>query len=168
MDMKTQKDKLETAIGGMLSAFSPGKVANLTATINLYMMPIKAEGLSDEAGCEAARRFWIGVVPDRASSFAPTVAEFMVEARRIQEAMPRRAGIGGDRPKLFGFRKPNSKLLEPTCTKEWGRQLVDHGAHPRGSIWVPGPLFEEGKRARPNIGELYAPDPEWKHAVPLN
>jgi hypothetical protein len=118
----------------MLSAFSPGKVANLTATISLYTMPIKNEGINQEACAETARRFWTGLVDGHNMAFAPTVAVFLIEARKIQEAMPLRGAGGQTQSKYHDLSIPVSKILERACTREWGRRLVEQGVHPRRSI----------------------------------
>lgn len=64
--------------------------------------------------------------------------------------------------KLYGYRQPKSAVLERRCTKEWARQLVNQGVHPRGSIWCPGSLND-----KPEIGDLFGPDDDWKPARPL-
>jgi len=65
--------------------------------------------------------------------------------------------------KLYRLEIPSSEVLEHAVTKEFGRQLVDTGIHPRGSIWIPGPLGDD-----PHKGTMYAPDATWmKPEVPI-
>lgn len=91
----------------------------------------------------------------------PVLAEIVRDV--APNAGPPRAGQEAAKPakKLFGYKPPNSKIIEAHCTRDWARQLVDQGVHPRGSIWCPGGLNE-----RPDIGDLYGPDPDWTPAVP--
>lgn len=48
-------------------------------------------GVPDQAIIEAAGRFRRGEVPDQNKTFAPSIAEFCTEARRIAELLPYRA-----------------------------------------------------------------------------
>jgi len=57
----------------------------------------------------------------------------------------------------YRLRHPKSKILVYDITKDRARQLVDNGAAPRGSIWIPGPLGDN-----PAYGTLHGPDPEWR------
>lgn len=49
-------------------------------------------GVTDEAICEAARRFRNGEVPSQNRSFSPTTAEFVPVARGIQEVLDIKSG----------------------------------------------------------------------------
>lgn len=64
---------------------------------------------------------------------------------------------------FYSYSAPKSKVIEKRCTKEWAFRLIDQGVHPRGSIWCPGDV-----REKPEIGDLYGPDPDWKPATPLS
>lgn len=66
----------------------------------------------------------------------------------------------------YTYRQPRSKILLSECTSAWARDQVRRGAFPKGSIWVPGSTT--GQDARPDLGDLFAPDPLWKPPVPLN
>lgn len=65
----------------------------------------------------------------------------------------------------FRYAQPRSQILIAECTREWARQQVKAGVYPKGSIWIPGCC--EGSGARPEIGDLFAPDERWKRATPL-
>lgn len=67
---------------------------------------------------------------------------------------------------LYTIRQPRSAILAQECTRSWARTQVERGAFPRQSIWYPGCC--EGATARPDIGDLFGPDPTWKHARPLH
>lgn len=47
-------------------------------------------GISDQAICEAAGRFRRGLVVGQSKTFAPSIAEFITEARRIDDLIPYR------------------------------------------------------------------------------
>lgn len=46
--------------------------------------------VSGQAVIEAAQRFTAGLVPDQSKTFAPSIAEFATEARRLHELIPYR------------------------------------------------------------------------------
>lgn len=66
----------------------------------------------------------------------------------------------------YTVKQPRSRILIAECTKEWARAQVKAGAYPRGSIWYPGCCV--GGEARPEIGDLFAPDDTWKRPTPLH
>jgi hypothetical protein len=71
--------------------------ANPDLTRDTYKLAL--EGLSSQAVIEAAHRFITGDVPDQSKTFAPSIAEFVTEARKRQEiidtiARPRIAARG--------------------------------------------------------------------------
>lgn len=141
----------------MLNGFPQSPVANMKAVLLTFGQAL--HGVSDDVIREVAQRYVSGAVAGQSSTFAPSVAEFAQEARRIAET---RAAISdGNRRKLYVYRKPTSELLERNVTKEFAFRLIDQGVHPRGSIWCPGSLDD-----RPDIGDLFAPDPAWKPARP--
>lgn len=67
---------------------------------------------------------------------------------------------------LYGMRQPRSPVLVAECTKSWAWQQIQAGAYPKGAIWYPGCC--EGAGARPDIGDLFGPDPNWKPARPID
>jgi len=51
---------------------------------------LEERDISDRAIQEACSRFMAGEVGARDTTFAPSIAEFIIEAKRIQEALPLR------------------------------------------------------------------------------
>lgn len=109
------------------------------------------QGFPIEAIAAGIRKFLRGECEDVSMKFCPHPPEL---AAIIRSTITNRRPSNGT---AYSYKVPKSKLLERKVTKEYGRQLVDSGVHPRGSIWLPGDPTD-----RPDIGELYAPDPEWK------
>jgi hypothetical protein len=66
----------------------------------------------------------------------------------------------------YRYAQPHSQILIAECTKEWARQQVKAGVYPARSIWIPGCCA--GSDARPEIGDLFAPDDRWKGPTPLH
>lgn len=62
----------------------------------------------------------------------------------------------------YAVAKPRSAILTSGCTRSWARDHVARGYFPRGSIWFPGSV-----RGRPDLGDLFAPDPDWRGATPI-
>lgn len=143
------------AITVMLNGFPQSAAADKQALLLTFGRALS--GVSDQAIIDAAQRYVSGLVPGQSATFAPAVAEFSQEARRLDEEQ--RDRLSRPRRNLFIYRKPNAPLLERNITKEYAFRLIDQGVHPRGSIWCPGPLDN-----RPDIGDLFAPDPKWKPA----
>lgn len=147
------------ALTAMVNAFPQGQSTDPEVLLRTYRAVLR--DISPAAITETAGRFASGRVADQSKTFAPSVAEFATEARRVEADMRERGAPSGR--KLYRYRKPNSRLLERNVTKEYAFRLIDQGVHPRGSIWCPGPLDQ-----RPDIGDLFAPDLDWKPAVPLS
>lgn len=111
------------------------------------------------------QKFLRGECEDVNPKFCPHPPELAAIVRGTIKAGPAFRTEGS----LYGFKQPKSKIIERKCTKEWARQLVQQGVHPRGSIWLPGPLSSgDGERGRPEIGDLYGPDPDWRRPTPLH
>jgi len=92
--------------------------------------------------------------------FCPTAPELASIVRESVDFLkPRKALPDGTAPNIYRYRVPKSKVIERNCTKQWARDLVKNGVHPKGSIWCPG-----GKE-RPDIGNLYGPDEAWNRPV---
>lgn len=108
------------------------------------------QGFPIEAIAAGIRKFLRGECEDVSMKFCPHPPEL---AAIVRGTISRRQSNGTG----YSYQMPSSKLLERKVTKEYGRQLVDNGVHPRGSIWVPGDPTD-----RPDIGELYGPDPDWR------
>ena len=77
MDQKTY-----LAVTAMLNAY-PQTGGNPDLTMATYEMALR--GLSSQAVIEAAQRFTMGEVQGQSKTFAPSVAEFVTEARQRQE-----------------------------------------------------------------------------------
>lgn len=112
------------------------------------------QGFPIEAIATGIRRFLRGECEDVSMKFCPHPPEL---ASIVRGSIPKTTG-----GKWYSYRTPKSKLLERDLTKEYGKRLVDGGVHPRGSIWLPGAIGE-----KPEIGDLYGPDPDWKLPVAL-
>lgn len=114
-------------------------------------------GFTAEAIGAGIRRFLRGEVEGVSMKFCPHPPELAAIVRTTVFNKP-------DKPqgRWFGFHPPISKILEKRVTKEYARRLVDNGVHPRGCIWIPGSAND-----KPEIGELFAPDPDWKKPVAL-
>lgn len=120
-------------------------------------------GVPDQAISDAAVRFIKGDVPEQSRTFAPSIAEFVQQARFQVSLLPERNSSllpSGQKKGRFRYTTPKSKIIERRITWEYGRQLVDNGVHPRGSIWLPGDVLDH-----PEIGDMFAPDPDWQRPV---
>lgn len=104
------------------------------------------------------QRFLRGECEGVNPKFCPHPPELAAIVRATIEPTPKFHAEG----RLYGYHPPRSKVIERKCTKDWARQLVHQGVHPRGSIWCPGSITD-----KPEIGSLFGPDPEWRSAVPL-
>lgn len=108
------------------------------------------QGLSSLAVIEAAQRFVMGDVPDQSKTFAPSVAEFVQEARQRQEyidlkAKPRLPAPRYFPGKLAPFQVRQQKRLsenshlpvifENVNSDQW-RKLSAAKEVPTGAIWV--------------------------------
>lgn len=111
------------------------------------------QGFSVEAITHGIRRFLRGECEGVNMRFCPHPPELAAIIRNTVHSAP-------DKKRFYLYRQPKSKQIERGVTKEYGRQLVDSGIHPRGSIWLPG-----DPESRPDIGDVYAPDPDWKLPV---
>jgi hypothetical protein len=120
-------------------------------------------GVDPSSVIEAARRFTSGEVEGQSEDFAPSCAKFVKLCRKIEkDRKPHKPHIP-----QYRLTHPDprvSKLLAKDITKDKARQLVENGAAPRGSIWIPGPMDDEtghtGKITA--YGALWSPDPDWE------
>lgn len=67
---------------------------------------------------------------------------------------------------FYGYRQPRSQVVLAECTKAFAFGRIASGAYPKGCIWVPGPC--SGRDARPEVGDLFGPDPAWTAPFLLN
>lgn len=70
------------AVVGMLNSFPQG-TGNPDLTMGTYEAVL--QGLSPQAVTEAAQRFTMGDVQAQSKTFAPSIAEFVTEARKRQD-----------------------------------------------------------------------------------
>lgn len=75
-------DIAELEVARMLNAFPMGN-SNPDLTMDTY--ELATQGLSPQAVIEAAQRFIMGDVQGQSKTFAPSIAEFVAEARQRQE-----------------------------------------------------------------------------------
>jgi hypothetical protein len=115
------------------------------------------QGFTIESIGQGIRDFLRGNCPDVSMKFCPHPPELASIIRKTIPSGPVSTG------KFYAYRQPKSKVIERKIGKEYARQLVDVGVHPRGCIWLPG-----DPQDKPEIGDLFAPDPEWKRPTPLN
>lgn len=123
-----------------------------------YMQAL--QGFSIDAIAYGIQRFLRGECEGVNPKYCPHPPELASIIRETMKQAPKRTGTG----KLYGYNPPRSKLIKRGCTKDWARSLVDNHAAPRGSIWCPGSMSE----GKPDIGDLYGPDPDWKGPWPLD
>lgn len=64
----------------------------------------------------------------------------------------------------YGYQRPKSRILIRGIVKDVARQYVENRVAPRGSIWCPGDIMGD----RPDIGDLYGPNPAWQRPWPLD
>lgn len=72
----------------MLNAFPQQASADIRGLLLTY--DEDTTGIQDQAIIEAAQRFRRGLVASQSKTFAPSVAEFVQEARRVVELLPYR------------------------------------------------------------------------------
>lgn len=87
--------KAYLAVVGMLNSF-PASNSNPDLTMGTYEQVL--QGLSPQAVTEAAQRFTMGDVQGQSKTFAPSIAEFVTEARQRQEYIDLK-----DKPRLQHF-----------------------------------------------------------------
>lgn len=117
------------------------------------------QGFPIEAIAHGIRRFLRGEFEDLSKKFCPHPPELADIVRRTLPSRPATKAYTGQ---IYYYRQPASRIIERKCTKGYAFGLIDRGIHPRGSIWCPGPLDD-----RPDIGDLFGPDPSWRPAKPI-
>jgi hypothetical protein len=86
------------AIVTLLNSF-PASNSNPDLTMGTYEAVL--QGLSPQAVTEAAQRFTMGDVPGQSKTFAPSIAEFVAEARQRQEYLDIKARPRLPAPRYF-------------------------------------------------------------------
>lgn len=118
------------------------------------------QGFTIQAITHGIRRFLKGECEGVSQKFCPHPPELAAIIRQTVHTSPPAIGEG---KKLYRYKPPRSAIREHGITKERAFNLIDIGVHPRGCIWCPGSLND-----RPEIGDLFGPDPAWQPAVQLN
>jgi hypothetical protein len=90
--------KAYLAVVGMLNSF-PQANSNPDLTMGTYEQVL--QGLSPQAVTEAAQRFTMGDVAGQSKTFAPSIAEFVAEARSRQEYIDLKAKPRLPAPRYF-------------------------------------------------------------------
>jgi len=90
-------------IAAMLNSFPQG-AQDYQALLKTYSKQL--EGVSDAAIIETAERFTGGLVEGQNRTFAPSIAEFATEARRMHELLPYRGRAALPPPKWEPYREP--------------------------------------------------------------
>lgn len=87
------------AITAMLNSFPQQAATDSETLLKTYSAVLR--DVTSQAITEAAQRFICGDVKDQSRTFAPSVAEFVQEARRIAELLPYRGKIGLPAPRRY-------------------------------------------------------------------
>lgn len=131
------------------------------AVMNGYMMAI--QGLPLWAIANTVQSYLCGLVKGQDKKFCPRAPEF---ATAIREERDRTMHASAKSPiskgRLYNLNLPKSKIIARKVTKEDTREGRRCGIYPPGCIWRPGYTDDE-----PHIGDVYAPDPDWKPSKPL-
>jgi hypothetical protein len=131
----------------MLNAFP---MSNTNPDLTLETFEMATSGLSSQAVIEAAQRFVLGDVQGQAKTFAPSVAEFVAEARRRQEYIDIKARPRLPAPRYFpGPLAPFQVRQEKRRAEYADRPVIEANAPldkfiamsrakqlPVGSVWV--------------------------------
>lgn len=135
------------AVTRMLNAFPPTS-DNFDLLLDTYAQQL--EGLSTEAVELAVRRYLSGDVPEQSRKYAPTVPEFIQEARRCQEVIGiqsrpklpkpvyRSSGMAPFEIKMAKARAEHAHLpilFEDIGYDQW-RKLCAERQIPTGAVWV--------------------------------
>jgi len=74
----------------MWNNFPQDKARDVKLLLSSYDRQLREESISDRAAQEACKNFMSGSVEAQSFTFAPSMPEFMREARRIQDVLPLR------------------------------------------------------------------------------
>jgi hypothetical protein len=155
--------KAYLAVTAMLNAY-PQTGGNPDLTMATYEMALR--DLSSQAVTEAAQRFTMGDVPGQSKTFAPSVAEFVTEARARQEYIDLKAKPRLPAPRYFPgplapFQVRQQKrlaenshlpvLFESITYDQW-RKMSLMKEIPVGATWC-------------SLGLVYGPDPKKQKAA---
>jgi hypothetical protein len=150
--------EISTAVGVLFRQMRLPKGVTAEERTEGYVVAL--EGMPLSAIESAIAKFLRDEVPGfEKNEYCPRPPTLARVARSVMQA----AEKAEKKPKLHAYHPPRSKVLERHITKAWAMQLLANGVHPRGCIWCPGPINDH-----PEYGDLYAPDPDWKPAKPLD
>ena len=135
------------AIATLLNSFPQG-TADPDLTMGTYEAVL--QGISPQAVTEAAQRFTMGDVPGQSKTFAPSIAEFVTEARQRQEYIDLKARPRLPAPRYFpGPLAPFQVRQEKRRAENADRPVIEANAPldrfialsrakqlPVGAIWV--------------------------------
>lgn len=113
------EQKAYSAIAAMFNSF-PSQ--NEDTELRLKTMAAVLDGISSQAVCEAAKRFVSGEVKDQSMRFAPSVPEFVAEARRRQEFIDLRATPRIEAPNTDN--RPYSPPVDPVKFQAWSDAIA--------------------------------------------
>lgn len=145
------EQKIFSALTAMLNAF-PQTANDKELTLRTFEAVLR--GVSSRAVTEAAARFVSGLVAGQSVTFAPSVAEFALEARRIDEWFERQEAIAARQalPTVHyipdgrapfevaqqGLKHANAHrpIIQENASFEQFQALSKAGQLPRGASWV--------------------------------
>jgi hypothetical protein len=114
------------AIATLLNSFPQG-TADPDLTMGTYEAVL--QDLSPQAVTEAAQRFTMGDVPGQSKTFAPSIAEFVAEARQRQEYIDIKARPRLPAPRYFpGPLAPFQVRQEKRRAEYAGRPVIEANA----------------------------------------
>jgi hypothetical protein len=76
------------AVTAMINAFPQAAASNPDLTMATFEAALR--GVTSQAVIEAAQRFTCGDVPGQSKTFAPSIAEFVQQARFVADVLPMR------------------------------------------------------------------------------
>jgi hypothetical protein len=133
------------AIVTLLNSF-PASNSNPDLTMGTYEAVL--QGISPQAVTEAAQRFTMGDVPGQSKTFAPSIAEFVTEARRRQEyidmkARPRLSAPPGYSGTPWHIRQEKARtkyqecpIIKENVSYDEFRKMSASGEVPVGGAWI--------------------------------
>lgn len=159
-DEPATKTEIAVAIGKLLRAV-PAKTG-VKASERLEGFLIALEGFPLAAIETTIMRYLRGET-ELSRKYCPLPPELAavvrsIAGRRVDATTGETLATSGGRS--WAYRAPTTKVIQRNVTREYGRQLVNGGVLPHGSIWCPN---AEGER---HFGDVYAPDPYWKGPTP--
>lgn len=150
-------DEIEKAVYAIVSVMPAPRGMDGAKLIQGYITALK--GFSLPAIQAAVEGFLNGrFASEFSTKFCPTPPDLAAMVRKINESGAARPREELGRRK-YAYNAPNSVCAERNIRREDGRRLVDQGMYPEGCIWIPG------TDDKPEFGELYYPDPEWRTPV---